>query len=85
MHSSLQSLAEEEYSYMIKIMGEFLKENKVKTLRWPSFSPDQNTVEDIWDFSKKLQQQHNFSSITSDKNVLKPCKTLISVMENLQR
>ena len=57
------------YHWTIKVL-EFYKENNIKVIDWPPYSPDLNLIENVWAIMKKELNGRKFTTITSLKNEL---------------
>ena len=57
---------------------QFYKENYIKIIDWPPYSPDLNPIENLWGIIKDSLKGKTFSSMSSLKN------KLISIWENIE-
>ena len=53
-----------------KIVKDWLKQNKIETLKWPPFSPDLNPIEHIWDELERRMKKHHPNNKEELKKVL---------------
>lgn len=53
-----------------KLVTQWLNENRIEVLDWPSYSPDLNPIENMWAILKKLVSEKNISSLQHLQQVI---------------